>query len=196
MATSSVLSNAGTNLTSTITMTDNAAAQIAGIADSQHVVERLHRELKVLLTERATILKRIGVIKYTIAGLADVFGPEAVDEELRGLLTQWPTSRTPRSRPGFTEICRDLLKKSNQPLTARQLLVKMQEEYSETAARQRHPSAAVSVILRRLVNYGEATEALNENGVRTWLWAGSGQEREVSTEVAAPAAQVAAPHFL
>ena len=127
--------------------------------------------MQSLLIERATILKRIGVIKYTIAGLADVFGPEAVDEEMRGLLSQWPTSRTPRSHPGITEICRDILKSSKEPLTARQLLGRMQQEYSATAARQKHPSAAVSVVLRRLVTYGEAREVLNENGVRTWLWA-------------------------
>ena len=174
MSISTVLPNPGAELAIPLTQT---AAPNAGLADSQHVVERLHRELRSLLTERATILKRIGVIKYTIAGLADVFGPEAIDEELRGLLTQWPASRTPRSRPGFTEICRDILKNANHPMTARQLLSKMQAEHAATASRQRHPSAAVSVVLRRLVNYGEAKEALNENGVRVWSWA-SGDDSE------------------
>lgn len=157
-------------------MTESAPEAAAAFGDTGHVVERLHRELQSLLTERAMILKRIGVIKYTIAGLADVFGPEAVDEEMRGLLTQWPTSRTPRSHPGITEICRDILKATREPLTARQLLNRMQQEYSATAARQKHPSAAVSVVLRRLVTYGEAKEAFNENGVRTWAWAAGPQE--------------------
>jgi len=74
-------------------MTQGPAVAASGLADSQHVVERLHRELKTLLTERATILKRIGVISD---GKMKMIGTMA---ELR----------TATGKQGLREIFLDLL---------------------------------------------------------------------------------------
>jgi hypothetical protein len=42
----------------------------------------------LLQVERTAIVKRIGLITRTIAGLAEMFGADIVDEELQGLLSK------------------------------------------------------------------------------------------------------------
>ena len=42
----------------------------------QQVVKQAHEELRELLRQRAEVMRRIGTIKQTIAGLANLFGDE------------------------------------------------------------------------------------------------------------------------
>ena len=46
----------------------------ANSISAQQVVKAAHEELLQLMGQRAEIMKRIGTVKQTIAGLADLFG--------------------------------------------------------------------------------------------------------------------------
>src|ERR1022692_1824806 len=84
----------------------------ANAEDIGHVVERVHRELKVLQLERALIVKRIGAIKQIIGGLADVFGADVIGKELQDMFSKRFAQGTTRSDPGLTDVCRQTLMQS------------------------------------------------------------------------------------
>lgn len=46
------------------------------------VIKQLQQHLQLLLLEEKALLKRIRLIRHTIAGLADIFGPDILNEEL------------------------------------------------------------------------------------------------------------------
>jgi hypothetical protein len=144
------------------------AAQAFGGAfdDVEQVVGRIQRELQALRTERAAIAKRIGLIKNTIAGLAQVFGAGVVGQQLQGLLTVEPVNR--RRTRGLTDACRELLKETSEPQTLRQISARIQERYPTLVAHHRYPITIIQMMLRRLVMYGEAEEIELGAGLRSW----------------------------
>jgi len=143
------------------------AAQAFGSAfeDVEQVVGRIQRELLNLRTEQVAIAKRIGLIKNTIAGLAEVFGPDVVGQELQGLLKAEPVKR--RSR-GLTDACRALLRETSEPQTLRQISARIQEHYPALVTHHRYPATIIQMMLRRLVMYGEAEEIDAGAGLRSW----------------------------
>jgi hypothetical protein len=152
--------------------------------DSEHidrVIGRIQNELQSLVLERAAIVKRIRVIKLTIAGLADVFGAGITDtdEELRDLLSTRPARNGDHVHPGLTDECRRTLMEFSHPLTTRQLCGRIAEANPSALARHKHPTNSLTVVLRRLVSYGEVEALVNENEVRTWLWIGPRKPDEV-----------------
>jgi hypothetical protein len=64
-----------------------------------------HEELKQLLRQRGDIMKRIGTVKQTIVGLANLFGDDVLSEELLELVDRKSSGR----QPGFTKACRMVL---------------------------------------------------------------------------------------
>jgi hypothetical protein len=144
------------------------AAQTFGGAfeDVEHVVGRIHRELQALRTEHAAIAKRIGLIKNTITGLAEVFGPGVVGQELQSLLTTEPVKRR-RSR-GLTDACRELLREASEPQTLKQISGRIQERFPTLVTHHRYPMTIIQMMLRRLVMYGEAEEMDAGAGLRSW----------------------------
>ena len=131
------------------------------------VIGQLQSELRVLKLERAAILKRIGTIRKTIFGLADVFGSQVMNGELQGLL-ELQAARRFRTHTGLTDLCRQLLREASEPLTVREILGQIQERSPAALAGHRHPLNSLRMILRRLVAYGEAEESLTEKGLRAW----------------------------
>jgi hypothetical protein len=131
------------------------------------VIGQLQSELRFLKLERAAIRKRIGIIKKTIVALADLFGSHVINGELQGLLAV-QSGRRLRTRTGLTDFCRQLLKEASAPLTAREILGKIQEEFPVGLVGHRHPLNSLRMIMRRLVAYGEAEESLTEKGLRAW----------------------------
>jgi hypothetical protein len=69
-------------------VTQGLSAQETHNEDIGYIIGRLHREWQLLQLERTAIVKRIGLITRTIAGLAEMFGADIVDEELQGLLSK------------------------------------------------------------------------------------------------------------
>ena len=72
---------------------------------AQQVVKAAHEELLQLMRQRAEIMKRIGTVKQTIAGLANLFGDQVLGDDLLELIDRKPTGR----QPGFTKACRRVL---------------------------------------------------------------------------------------
>lgn len=171
-----------------------ASVQTADIGQTEHLIVRIQQELQLLLREREAIVKRIGVIKHTLAGLTDIFGSDIVTEELRDLLSvRSAHPHTRRSHPGLTETCRRILMGLSQPITARQLCGRIEQENPSVLERNKNPTASVAVVLRRLVSYREVLDTVNERDGRTWLWVGARQhdfvaEHQLSSPVRRPEA--------
>ena len=130
------------------------------------VVKAAHDELRQLLQQRAEIMKRIGTVKQTITGLADLFGEEALGEELLELIDRKPNGR----QPGFTKACRRVLMEIHRPMGAREVCAELERQAPTILARHKDPLASVTTVLNRLVDYGEARSLSNDRGRRVWEW--------------------------
>lgn len=158
-----------------------SATTSAGNGHVQEVVRQAHDELRQLLHQRAEVMRRIGTVKQTIAGLANLFGDEVLSDELLELVDRKSSGR----QPGFTKACRRVLMDANRALSARDVCDRLQEEAPPILARHKDPMASVTTVLNRLVAYGEAQAVNLENGRRAWRWVADSAPD--STELAAPA---------
>ena len=135
------------------------------IGHVQEVVRQAHEELRQLLQQRSEIMKRIGTVKQTISGLANLFGDAVLNEELMELVDRKTSGR----QPGFTKACRMILMESGRAMSSRDICDYFQEKLPALLARHKDPTASVTTVLNRLVEYGEA-EAVMVNGRRAWKW--------------------------
>jgi len=132
----------------------------------EQVVRQAHDELRDLLQQRAEVMRRIGTIKQTIAGLANLFGDEVLSDDLLELLDRKSCGR----QPGFTKACRMALMDAKRALTARDVCDCIQQKAAPVLARHKDPMASVTTVLNRLVAYGEAMPIILDNGRRAWKW--------------------------
>lgn len=130
------------------------------------VVKTAHEELRQLMRQRAEIMKRIGTLKQTIAGLANLFGDQILDEDLLELVDRKVAGR----QPGFTKACRMVLMEAGSPLSVREVCERIQERMPAVLLRHKDPLASVTTVLNRLVEYGEAQSVVRPNGRRAWQW--------------------------
>src|SRR5436189_6415119 len=112
----------------------------------QEVIRTAHEELRQLMRQRAEIMKRIGTVKQTIVGLANLFGDAILSEELLELVDRKSGSR----QPGFTKACRVVLMEANQPLAAKEVCEQMQRRMPPVLLRHKDPLASVTTVLNRL----------------------------------------------
>src|ERR1700739_2060311 len=70
-------------------------AQVNNIS-AQQVVKAAHEELLQLIRQRAEIMKRIGTVKQTIAGLANLFGDSVLGDVLVDIFDRKRNARHPR----------------------------------------------------------------------------------------------------
>jgi chorismate mutase len=148
------------------------------------VVRQAHEELRQLLQQRAEVMRRIGTVKQTIAGLANLFGDEVLSDELLEMVDRKSGGR----QPGFTKACRMILMEANRALSAREVCDRIQERIPPMLARHKDPMASVTTVLNRLVAYGEAKAVTLDNGRRAWQWVADSAS-EVSPEVSSLAPQ-------
>lgn len=132
----------------------------------QQVVKAAHDELRTLMLQRAEIMKRIGSVKQTIAGLANLFGDDVLGDDLLELIDRKPSGR----QPGFTKACRTVLLEAKRPLGAREVCEELDRRAPVMLARHKDPLASVTTVLNRLVDYGEARSLTNDRGRRVWEW--------------------------
>lgn len=132
----------------------------------QQVVAAAHDELRQLMQQRAEIMKRIGTVKQTIAGLAKLFGDDVLGDDLLELIDRKPNGR----QPGFTKACRLVLMEARGPLGAREVCGDLERRDPILLARHKDPLASVTTVLNRLVDYGEARSLTNDRGRRVWEW--------------------------
>src|SRR5205085_2416463 len=131
----------------------------------QEVVRSAEFELLELLQQRMELMKRIGSIKQTLVGLANMFGDSVLNERLLDLLDRGMTRR-----PGFTQACRAVLMESPTSLSARQVCDLLQKKFPGVLERHKKPFASVTTVLSRLVEYDEVRTFFNDNGGRVWQW--------------------------
>jgi hypothetical protein len=132
----------------------------------QEVVRQAHEELRHLLRQRAEVMRRIGTVKQTIAGLANLFGESVLSEELLELVDRKSNGR----QPGFTKACRMILMEAGRAMSARDVCDQIRVKMPPMLARHKDPMASVTTVLNRLVEYGEAQAVLLSNGRRAWQW--------------------------
>jgi hypothetical protein len=134
-------------------------------ASVQEVIRTAQKELRELIRQRAEIMKRIGTVKQTIVGLANLFGENVLSEDLQKLL-----DRKGQRQVGFTKACRMALMEANRPLGAREVCEQIQVRIAPVIERHKDPLASVTTVLNRLVEYGEARAVIGVNGRRAWEW--------------------------
>ncbi len=147
----------------------------------QEVVRQAHEELRQLLQKRSDVMRRIGTIKQTIAGLANLFGDHVLSDELLELVDRKSSGR----QPGFTKACRMILMDANRALSARDVCDRLQEKSPPMLARHKDPMASVTTVLNRLVAYGEAQAVSLDNGRRAWRWVADSESESVRLPVSA-----------
>ena len=144
----------------------------------EHVLNSAREELIGLQQKKAELMKRIGTIKQTIAGLADLFGNEVLDDELLEVLDRRGHAR----QPGFTSECRFALMDSRDKMTARAVVDWIREKNPAKLAHHKDPLASVTTVLNRLVAYGEAQTVVLENGKRAWQWCAELPSQQLNQE--------------
>jgi hypothetical protein len=158
-------------------------------ADVERVVGQIQQQLQILRAEHVAIAKKIWLIKNTIAGLAEVFGPGVVGADLQNMLAPAPVRRR-RSR-GLTDACREALQEASEAQTLKQISGSIQERYPALLSHHRYPMAILQIMLRRLVMYGEAEEVGGTAGLRSWKLSsqrsGGSIQGSISAEVNGPA---------
>ncbi len=137
-----------------------------GSASVQQVLRQAQEELRGLLQQRSVLMRRIGTVKQTISGLANLFGDEILSNELLEMVDRKPPGRA----PGFTQACRTVLMEAQRPLTVREVCAWMKDRMPAVLERHKDPLASLTTVLNRLVEYGEAEGTLNERGRRAWVW--------------------------
>jgi hypothetical protein len=142
----------------------------------QEVVRAAHEELRQLMRQRAEIMKRIGTVKQTIVGLANLFGDEVLNDDLLELVDRKTSGR----QPGFTKACRMVLMEADHPLGAREVCEQIQKRVPPVLLRHKDPLASVTTVLNRLVDYGEARAVVRDNGRRAWKWVSDPATRAVT----------------
>lgn len=135
----------------------------------QEVINQAQQELRQLLTQRAHIMRRIGTLKQTISGLANLFGDGVLSDELLELIDRKSSGR----QPGFTKTCRTILMEAGRALSARDVCNQIQAKDPSMMARHKDPIASVTTVLNRLVDYGEAEAVTLSSGRRAWQWISS-----------------------
>lgn len=147
----------------------------------QEVIRQAHDELRQLMQQRAEVVKRIGTVKQTISGLANLFGDSVLNDELMELVDRKTNGR----QPGFTKACRMILMESGRALSARDICEYFEQKLPTMLARHKDPMASVTTVLNRLVEYGEAEAVLAHNGKRAWRWvAETGPEAHSQSSIA------------
>jgi hypothetical protein len=152
----------------------------------KEVVRAAQEELRLLLHQRSEIVKRIGTVKQTIVGLANLFGDQVLSDELLEIVDRKSSGR----QPGFTRACRTVLIEAARPLSAREICECIQQRVPSVLQRHKDPIASVTTVLNRLVEYGEAQPLFRDDGRRTWRWVADPPASDLATSSPADALNV------
>lgn len=132
----------------------------------QEVIRAAELQLHQLMQQRADVTRRIGTIKQTLTGLANLFGDSVLSDDLLEFLDRKNAGR----QIGFTRACRVVLMNSPAPLGARQVCDELRRRFADVILRHKDPLASVTTVLNRLEAYGEARSSSGANGRRMWEW--------------------------
>ncbi len=142
-----------------------------GLTPKAHHIEEIvkvaHDEMRRLMAQRAGIMRRILIIKQTIAGLCSLFDGDELSDELRELVN--PTTNERRS--GLTQACRAALIRTDRPMNVQEICEEIQQHDASGSRFSKNLAGSISVTLRRLVQSGEAQTIIADNGRKAWTWA-------------------------
>ncbi|HEX4785420.1 MAG TPA: hypothetical protein VH350_13845 [Candidatus Sulfotelmatobacter sp.] len=139
------------------------------------VMRRAEQELRQLIEKRAEISKRIGTVQRTMVGLAKLFGDDILRADLLHLFARERGTR----QAGITWACRKTLMEARRPMRAHDLCEEIQRTAPALLANHKHPTASMTTILRRLVDYGEAKAMPGDDGQCAWLWVAERDSRSI-----------------
>jgi hypothetical protein len=142
------------------------STNVPGTGQIDKVIEEMHREFRSLLLQKAMLARRIGTLKQTIKGLANLVGEDIVGEELSEIADRKSSTRT----RGFTKTCRLVLMESKCPLISQEVREEIERRNPALLAHHKDPLASVTTVLSRLTRYGEARAVVREHGQRAWEW--------------------------
>ena len=145
---------------------DHMTTAPPNITGALQVIELAHSELCGLMREREAIIKRMTVLKQTIAGLIEIFGADGVRKEYLDLVQPPPRHRG----NSLTQTCRAVLARASEPLTAHELVEGIRAADVTSIQHQKNPMASVCSILSRLASYGEVRSVVAASGRRQWAW--------------------------
>ena len=94
-----------------------------------------------------------------------LFGDEVLSKELLALV-----GRRSRRQRGLTKACRVVLMEAAGPLGTREVCKYIQERTPSALLHHKDPTASITTVLDRLVQYGQARTVVGENGRTAWLW--------------------------
>jgi|SRR5580700_3810985 hypothetical protein len=137
-----------------------------GQGDIKYVLTMAREQLGELLQQRATLVKRITTLRRTLNGLAEIFGNEELDEDLKLLINAAAGTR----KSGLTDACRSVLMNSPHPLACRDVVTRIRSTDDSLLRDHKDAVASVTSILYRLQSYGETAASTNPSGRRTWVW--------------------------
>jgi chorismate mutase len=140
----------------------------------QEVIRTAELELLMLLQQRAELMKRIGSIKQTLVGLANMFGDDVLNERLLGLLDR----STSRRSTGFTQSCRAVLMESPMPISVREVCELLKAKFPGLLEKHKKPTASVTTVLNRLVEYDEARSSQIDGKGRVWQWVAEREHKD------------------
>src|ERR1700692_2562994 len=138
----------------------------AGNGHVQEVVRQAHEELRQLLQQRADVMRRIGTIKQTIAGLANLFGDGVLSDELLELVDRKSSGR----QPGFTKACRMVLMDANRALSARDVCARLQQKSPAMAAAPQSPQAVIPPVVNSFGGLGRGGGVPVGDRPSGWRW--------------------------
>jgi hypothetical protein len=132
--------------------------------------EQIRTELLSLALQRAEIRKRIRDIRRALTALVKVFGPAILNAESRG----WQARAAYISSPcaPHVDLCCEILKRSPQWLTVRQILDVMQKESPFALTSFTNPGASLSNALRCLSRHAQVESQDDGKGRIQWRWIG------------------------
>jgi hypothetical protein len=142
----------------------------------QAIVKIASEEMQCLIEQRAEITKRILIIRRTIAGLCSLSGVGELSDDLPELLNR--KSGTSARCLGLTQACRTVLMKAGRPMITREVCEQIQQLSMPGFQCPRNLVASATVVLRRLVQYGQACKIVCSSGHTAWQWATSEGDRD------------------
>lgn len=154
------------NISPSLESFDHLESVLPNATGVREVINLAQKELHGLMRERTAIIKRIAVLRQTIAGLVEIFGSDGDSNEY----LNWVKPPRRHRENGMTQICRSVLASATEPLTAHELIEGIRATDVTLIQRQKNPIASLYSILGRLASYGEVRCTVSGSGKREWVW--------------------------
>lgn len=136
---------------------------------SELSIKNIQAELALLSLRQRELRKRIQHLRHALVELVHVFGPEILADARRG--SEGKSRDLSRGATTILDLCRQVLSRSDQWLTLRELEGGIRDEFPAALSRFINPGVSVANALRTLRRHGQVELSANEGSAR-WRWTG------------------------